>query len=251
MLGQPVLCFNVCRVYSSITMFSPCQCLCADGYDLVFPAGCVASASHTTFCPAEAVIMGPNQQSVVISDHFPTPATEDDGELYPSFGECQFPYTGLASAICPANASWTLTEDCQHKYVCDDRRLCICKEDLATLTCQDRNTSIIPPPAAVPAWANVMYIGKNKITRVPSRSFAGLSLSTIDLSFNLITEVAPDAFAGLNNLRILLLGANPLTALPETMLRPISKLQTLSLSFNPITNLTRAFFEPVPNLISL
>lgn len=192
-------------------------------------------------------MVGHDHHDITVADKLPTPA----GDNLATYGACQFPNTGVASVRCEANGTWIVDGVCAHMHVCDDMRFCRCKEDLGTLTCHERGATAIPPPSSIPSWARVIYLGGNKIRRVPGRAFSGLGLTSIDLSYNLITEIAPDAFAGVNDLGFLSFHANNLTSLPDNMLRPVGQLFSISASFTLLTRLSRAFFAPVPKLSAL
>lgn len=189
---------------------------------------------------------------VSVRDRLPTPASVDGLEVYQSVGDCQFPYTGVATVTCQANGTWTLTGTCRYMYVCDDPNLCICRKEVLSLACQGRPTAVLPPRSSLPPWPKIIDFSATGISRIPSRAFDGLSsTTTLDLSFCHITEISPDAFVGLGELRVLFLFGNSGAAFPNDMLLPTPKLLSLSASETNIRNLTRALLQPVPDLTLL
>ncbi|EEC07318.1 slit protein, putative [Ixodes scapularis] len=65
-------------------------------------------------------------------------------------------------------------------------------------------------PGEPSSWALLARLEQNRITEIPSHAFAQLKwIRRIDLSGNLISKVAPDAFSGLTSLTSLHLARNP------------------------------------------
>lgn len=91
-------------------------------------------------------------------------------------------------------------------------------------------------------------IGSNKLPSIPSSISVMSRLSTLDISFNLIEDIAT-AFPP--QLKTLYLEFNNIKKLTDTTFLNLTSLQTLSLSHNPISEISNLAFLPIQNLREL
>ncbi|XP_063435757.1 von Willebrand factor D and EGF domain-containing protein-like [Mytilus trossulus] len=77
------------------------------------------------------------------------------------------------------------------------------------------------------------------------------SLSSLNIGFNPITDLDENAFIGLPNLRSLNIGFNPITELDENAFIDLPNLRTLDLSGTELTVINRRIFQHVPSLNTL
>jgi Leucine-rich repeat (LRR) protein len=87
------------------------------------------------------------------------------------------------------------------------------------------------------------------MTTVHEFAFSGGSgLTSVNLQVGSITDVRPNAFVGLTNLRILGLQNNRITKFPKNMLRPLPRLQTVFFSGNLLEVLDADLFAFNPRM---
>lgn len=91
-------------------------------------------------------------------------------------------------------------------------------------------------------------IGSNKLPSIPSSISRMSRLSKLDISFNLIEDMAT-AFPA--QLKTLYLGYNNIKKLTDTTFLNLTSLETLSLSHNPISEISNLAFLPIQNLREL
>ncbi|XP_063811344.1 opticin [Pseudophryne corroboree] len=89
--------------------------------------------------------------------------------------------------------------------------VCVCLG--SSVYCDDVDLTSIPP---LPKETTYLYARFNKISRIQSKDFAGLSkLKRVDLSSNFLSTIDDDAFHLLPSLQELILTENQLRGLPE------------------------------------
>ncbi|XP_014480364.1 PREDICTED: leucine-rich repeat-containing protein 15-like [Dinoponera quadriceps] len=97
-----------------------------------------------------------------------------------------------------------------------------------------------------------LWLTDNKITRVASGAFVGLTrLNRLYLSYNQLEDLPTDLFRGLNKLEILYLHNNRITNIPETLFRDLVELKVLYLQENKISTLDPGVFLGLSQLEEL
>ncbi|XP_061187168.1 leucine-rich repeat-containing G-protein coupled receptor 4-like [Saccostrea echinata] len=112
---------------------------------------------------------------------------------------------------------------------------CECDREDPIVYCRDKNLTSIPNVTKADGlWA--FYLGANKITRIPSRSFVGVTLQMLILDSNEINSIDDDAFAGSeDSLLVLHLHYNRLKELP-TAVGSLRKIMGINLQGNPMAD---------------
>ena len=119
---------------------------------------------------------------------------------------------------------------------------------LQTLQLSKNTITTLPPGVFTPCTALVnLHIDENKLESISANTFTGPALTTVDLSNNLISNIATGAFA--NNVVHLILNNNKLATVSSASL-PTS-LQTLNLKNNLIATLTTTSFNLQTGLLNL
>lgn len=97
-----------------------------------------------------------------------------------------------------------------------------------------------------------LYLELNNLTEITQEALSNCSsLRLINLSGNLIETIHPASFADLRNLSDLYLNKNRLTALPENLFSGNPHLTLLDLSHNKIQGIRGALFEQTTNILHL
>ncbi|XP_035474785.2 toll-like receptor 13 [Scophthalmus maximus] len=97
----------------------------------------------------------------------------------------------------------------------------------------------------------ILSLSRNRLSSVPAATRKLPSLTELDLSFNIITELGCDDFANQTELRHLQLDGNLISALQKCLFKDLIRLQVLKLQNNRISNLNSAFKNYLPNLTKL
>lgn len=98
---------------------------------------------------------------------------------------------------------------------------------------------------------NLRYleIGMNRIERLSANSFSGSAIEFLDISSNYLTSYEPAWFASINStLHTLDLIFNSISQVPPDAFRQLRGLNTLVLNANPLNNLPPNVFEGSDNL---
>ena len=96
------------------------------------------------------------------------------------------------------------------------------------------------------------YVGNEKLTELPSGTFAGLTkLRELGLSGNDLAALPADVFDDLDSLRILDLNGNDLAALPADVFDGLTKLERLLLNENDLAALPADVFDDLDSLKAL
>ena len=98
----------------------------------------------------------------------------------------------------------------------------------------------------------VLDLSHNSITSVGQRQLESQKmLTSLNLSFNGISQLESDAFTGLTHLQLMDLSHNQLTSLEDNTLSQLEDLTDLDLSFNAIERLSDQCFASLYRLRSL
>ena len=108
--------------------------------------------------------------------------------------------------------------------------MCTC-ETLAYL-CTEANLHAVP--TQVSTWARLLDLSHNKVSLRNTTLTKFTMLSSLDLSYNSISELKPGTFNTLVNLKSLDLSYNEFTVLPDGSFNGLSALISLHLAGNPI-----------------
>ncbi|XP_062610606.1 leucine-rich repeat-containing G-protein coupled receptor 4-like [Saccostrea cucullata] len=121
---------------------------------------------------------------------------------------------------------------------------CECDREDPIVYCRDKNLTSVPNVTKADGlWA--FYLGANKITHIPSRSFVGVTLQMLILDSNEIDSIDDDAFAGSeDSLIVLHLHYNRLKELP-TAVGSLKKLMGINLQGNPMADLKDGVLQKV------
>ena len=96
-----------------------------------------------------------------------------------------------------------------------------------------------------------LIISHNTLRSLPSLGRALPALYTLDVSFNELASLSPDALDGLSHLHELYLRGNKLKTLPPRLLQPTPKLKKLNLAENGLSELPPGFLDGLEELDTL
>ena len=96
-----------------------------------------------------------------------------------------------------------------------------------------------------------LIISHNTLRSLPSLGQALPALYTLDVSFNELASLSPDALDGLSHLHELYLRGNKLKTLPPRLLQPTPKLKKLNLAENGLSELPPGFLDGLEELDTL
>ena len=97
-----------------------------------------------------------------------------------------------------------------------------------------------------------LYLGNNRLTRLPDYCFTNLSnLTWLSISYNALKTLQNGVFNGLEKLQHLLIGQNRLETLQDGVFDGLTKLQYLDLRWNRISSIGLSVFATSSNLSSL
>ncbi|XP_068386913.1 platelet glycoprotein Ib alpha chain [Eschrichtius robustus] len=96
-----------------------------------------------------------------------------------------------------------------------------------------------------------LIISHNTLRSLPLLGRALPALYTLDVSFNELASVSPDALDGLSHLHELYLRGNKLKTLPPRLLQPTPKLKKLNLAENGLSELPPGFLDGLEELDTL
>uniref|UniRef100_G1U2K1 Leucine rich repeats and transmembrane domains 2 n=1 Tax=Oryctolagus cuniculus TaxID=9986 RepID=G1U2K1_RABIT len=141
-------------------------------------------------------------------------------------------------ALCAAEALPTCPFSCK----CDSRSL--------EVDCSGLGLTTVPPD--VPATTRTLLLLNNKLSTLPSWTFANLSsLQRLDLSNNFLDQLPRSIFEDLTNLTELQLRNNSIRTLDRDLLQHVPLLRHLDLSINGLAQLPPGLFDGLPALRSL
>ncbi|XP_053321416.1 leucine-rich repeat-containing G-protein coupled receptor 5 [Spea bombifrons] len=113
---------------------------------------------------------------------------------------------------------------------------CQCEQDgmLLRVDCSDRGLAALP--ANISIFTSYLDLSMNNITKLPSSALHNLHfLEELRLAGNDLTYIPKGAFAGLSNLKVLMLQNNQLKQVPAEALQNLRSLQSLRLDANHIS----------------
>uniref|UniRef100_A0A0P4WAZ2 Protein slit n=1 Tax=Scylla olivacea TaxID=85551 RepID=A0A0P4WAZ2_SCYOL len=130
---------------------------------------------------------------------------------------------------CAAGLVDNVDRGCSLAPVCP--RACRCGAGI--VDCRDTGQADVP--THIPEDTIELRLEHNEITHIPSKIFTPYRLlKRIDLSNNEISEIADDAFHGLDSLNSLVLYGNKITSISSRLLSGLTNLQLLLLNANHI-----------------
>lgn len=119
--------------------------------------------------------------------------------------------------------------------------------------CVNNNFTSIPTNSSMYEII-VFNISSNQIQTLDEKFFFQVNLvnvEVIDLSYNSIYDIRPNAFFGMNNLRELYLQGNKLTNIHPEIFSPLTQLAILDLRYNSIKSFNNKTFESLTHLKNL
>uniref|UniRef100_A0A8C5M1Z6 Leucine rich repeat containing G protein-coupled receptor 5 n=1 Tax=Leptobrachium leishanense TaxID=445787 RepID=A0A8C5M1Z6_9ANUR len=158
--------------------------------------------------------------------------------------------TGLlvCSVLCSLQLVGALRPGRQHRSC---PAPCHCEQDgvmlLVRVDCSDRALSALP--ANLSAFTTYLDLSMNNITKLPSGALHNLHLlEELRLAGNDLTYIPKAAFAGLNNLKVLMLQNNQLRQVPSDAFHTLHNLQSLRLDANHISSVPPNSFSGLYSL---
>ena len=128
----------------------------------------------------------------------------------------------------------------------------MCSDTLVEVVCRDQNYTLPPAGLAIPRVTKNLFLEYNQITMLPADMFGNAtaggpsSLTFLQVMFNRIQTIHPNAFRRLITLEGLTLGQNPLREIPAGALAPLTRLTTLGLVSTAMVTLP--IFPSLPSL---
>ncbi|VDP03940.1 unnamed protein product [Soboliphyme baturini] len=96
-----------------------------------------------------------------------------------------------------------------------------------------------------------LNLGSNQINSVPIDSLNFPALESLSLEFNLLSNIAPEAFRGIPSLLSLYLTGNRFNQWYPDMFRYVGSLRNLGMGEMPITRIQSNAFQYIPSLVKL
>jgi hypothetical protein len=126
--------------------------------------------------------------------------------------------------------------------ICLMTQPCSCR-DQGVVYCVYRNLKTIPFYGEFPdvVWKQ-LDLSENFLSAVPNAALKGVRVTYLKMKGNLISDLHPDSFEGIQDLEILDLSHNYLSELPPHFLHPLQDLRLLELMFNQISEISPATF---------
>lgn len=137
------------------------------------------------------------------------------------------------------------------QYIEDDVFLGVLNGTLQSLNLT--RTELVELPVALKSLNSltVLKVDQSRLENVSSRAFTGLHLDDVRLTNANISLLLPDAFAGLDKLKMLDLHGNQLKDIPKGIFQPLRNLEVLDVGHNVLGKLQPAYFSDLAKLISI
>nr|AIO11800.1 variable lymphocyte receptor type A [Petromyzon marinus] len=141
----------------------------------------------------------------------------------------------------PGSASWK---------TCETVTGCTCNEGKKEVNCQSKGLQAIPP--GIPADTKSLDLKYNVFTQLSSNAFQGLTkLTWLNLEDNQLQALTADIFHPLTELRTLSFARNQVSALPLGVFDHLTQLDKLYLGGNQLTSLPPGVFDSLTKLTYL
>ena len=137
------------------------------------------------------------------------------------------------------------------QYIEDDVFLGLLNGTLQVLNLT--RTELVEIPSALKSLTSLtaLKVDQSRLTNISSRAFIGLHLEDVRLTNANISVLSPDAFAGLDKLKVLDLHGNQLADVPKGIFQPLRNLEVLDIGHNVLGKLQPTYFSDLAKLINI
>lgn len=137
------------------------------------------------------------------------------------------------------------------QYIEDDAFLGASNNTLMMINLTRTELVEIPEGLKKLSSLTVLRVDQSRLSNVSSRAFAGLHLEELRLVNANISQLMPEAFAGLDKLKTLDLHGNQLKEIPKGIFQPLRNLEVLDIGHNILSKLLPTYFSDLAKLINV